>query len=190
MKIKKCFLIIAFVAVSAIALLYGVSPHWFAQTFLNVPEIPLDFAHILRAVMCLYLALGLFWLFSAFNDKPKRCCIDHCHFLPLDSLPADSSAYLLMVNRLRFSRFTSLWSLLLFQLVCGSFDCLNEPYGSVKIIANIRTSKQLSCHIKHKPSRHFLSRRSMRLPLTKPRRPKLGTNSRLTINQARDYLLR
>ncbi len=72
MKIKKCFLIIAFVAVSAIALLYGVSPHWFAQTFLNVPEIPLDFAHILRAVMCLYLALGLFWLFSAFNDNYRN----------------------------------------------------------------------------------------------------------------------
>jgi Na+-driven multidrug efflux pump len=60
MKIKKYFLIFAFVAVSIIALLYGVSPQWFARTFLDVPEIALDFAHILRAVMCLYLALGLF----------------------------------------------------------------------------------------------------------------------------------
>ncbi len=60
MKIKKCFLLFAFLAVSIIALLYGVSPQWFAQTFLNVHVIPLDFAHILRAVMCLYLALGLF----------------------------------------------------------------------------------------------------------------------------------
>ncbi len=75
MKIKKYFLMIAFVAVSTIALLYGVSPRWFAQTFLNVPEMPLDFAHILRAVMGLYLALGLFWLFSAFSDKYRNAAV-------------------------------------------------------------------------------------------------------------------
>ncbi len=75
MKIKKYFLMIAFVAVSIIALLYGVSPRWFAQTFLNVPEMPLDFAHILRAVMCLYLALGMFWLFSAFSDKYRNAAV-------------------------------------------------------------------------------------------------------------------
>ena len=72
MKIKKYFLMIAFVAVSIIALLYGVSPRWFAQTFLNVPEMPLDFAHIHRAVMCLYLALGLF---SAFSDKYRNAAV-------------------------------------------------------------------------------------------------------------------
>lgn len=75
MKIRKYFLILAFVAVSIIALLYGVSPRWFAQTFLNVPEMPLDFAHILRAVMCLYLALGLFWLFSAFSDRYRNAAV-------------------------------------------------------------------------------------------------------------------
>ena len=75
MKIKKYFLIFAFVAVSIIALLYGVSPQWFARTFLDVPEIALDFAHILRAVMCLYLALGLFWLFAAFTDKYRNTAV-------------------------------------------------------------------------------------------------------------------
>ncbi len=75
MKIKKYFLIFAFVAVSIIALLYGVSPQWFARTFLDVPEIALDFAHILRAVMCLYLALGLFWLFAAFSDKYRNTAV-------------------------------------------------------------------------------------------------------------------
>ena len=75
LKIKKYFLMIAFIAVSIIALLYGVSPRWFAQTFLNMPEMPLDFAHILRAVMCLYLALGLFWLFSAFSDKYRNAAV-------------------------------------------------------------------------------------------------------------------
>ena len=69
MKIKKAFLVFAFVAVSIIALVYGVNPAWFAATFLNIPELNLNIAHILRAVMCLYLALGLFWLYAAFNDK-------------------------------------------------------------------------------------------------------------------------
>ena len=75
MKMKKCFLILAFVAVSAIALLYGASPRWFARAFLNNPVIAVDFAHILRAVMCLYLGFGLFWLFSAFSDKCRNTTI-------------------------------------------------------------------------------------------------------------------
>ena len=72
MKVKKYYLIFAFAAVSVIALLYGVSPGWFASTFLNLPEAGLDFSHILRAVMCLYLALGFFWLFSAFSDTYRN----------------------------------------------------------------------------------------------------------------------
>lgn len=69
MLIKKYFLIFAFCAVSVIALLYGVSPRWFAATFLGVQELDLDFAHILRAVMGLYLALGCFWLYAAFDRR-------------------------------------------------------------------------------------------------------------------------
>ena len=78
MKIKKYFLLFAFCAVSIIALLYGVSPQWFAKTLLNVPVMPLDYAHILRAVMCLYLALGLFWLFSALleGDDPLLVAVE------------------------------------------------------------------------------------------------------------------
>jgi len=75
MIIKKYFLIFAFVAVGIIALLYGVSPQWFAQTFLDVPELSLDIAHIFRAVMCLYLALGLFWLYGAFNDAYRNFAV-------------------------------------------------------------------------------------------------------------------
>ena len=75
MIIKKYFLIFAFVAVGIIALLYGVSPKWFAQTFLDVPELSLDIAHILRAVMCLYIALGLFWLYAAFNDTYRNFAV-------------------------------------------------------------------------------------------------------------------
>ena len=75
MIIKKYFLIFAFVAVGIIALLYGVSPQWFARTFLDVPELSLDIAHILRAVMCLYLSLGLFWLYAAFNDAYRNFAV-------------------------------------------------------------------------------------------------------------------
>ncbi|RPI89045.1 MAG: DUF4345 domain-containing protein [Planctomycetaceae bacterium] len=75
MKIKQLFLIVSFLTVSIIALLYGVSPTSFAATFLNVAALPVDFAHILRAVMTLYLALGLFWLFAAFNQRYRNVAV-------------------------------------------------------------------------------------------------------------------
>lgn len=75
MKIKKYFLILAFIIVSIIALLYGVSPQWFAITFLRMAELDSDLAHIFRAVMCLYIALGLFWFFSAFSDKYRNTAV-------------------------------------------------------------------------------------------------------------------
>jgi hypothetical protein len=58
-----------------IALLYGISPSWFAYNLLNIPEIAVDFSHILRAVMCLYIALGLFWLFSAFSYEYRNMAV-------------------------------------------------------------------------------------------------------------------
>ena len=70
--IKKKFLIFAFFAVIPIALMYGISPDWFAYKFLGVEVLDLNIAHILRAVMCLYLALGLFWLYSAFNKEYRN----------------------------------------------------------------------------------------------------------------------
>jgi len=35
----------------------------------------LDFAHILRAVVGLYLGLGLCWLFSAFNNSYQNAAV-------------------------------------------------------------------------------------------------------------------
>ena len=75
MKIKKYYLIFTFCIVLIIALLYGISPQWFAVTFLSIPELHLDIAHILRAVMCLYIALGLFWLYAAFSDKYRNVAV-------------------------------------------------------------------------------------------------------------------
>lgn len=70
MQLKKGLLVMAFVTICAIALLYGISPQWFFETFLTDSQNPsIDQSHILRAVMMLYIALGLFWLYSAFSDK-------------------------------------------------------------------------------------------------------------------------
>jgi uncharacterized membrane protein AbrB (regulator of aidB expression) len=70
MQLKKGLLVFAFVTICIIALLYGISPQWFFETFLVDSQNPsVDQSHILRAVMMLYIALGLFWLYSAFSDK-------------------------------------------------------------------------------------------------------------------------
>jgi len=72
MNLKKSLLIFSFLTISVIALLYGVSPKWFFQTFLVDSQPPgVDQSHILRAVMMLYLSLGLFWLWAAFSEKYK-----------------------------------------------------------------------------------------------------------------------
>ncbi|MGB2931595.1 MAG: DUF4345 domain-containing protein [Methyloceanibacter sp.] len=75
MNLKKAFLLLAFAMVALIALLYGIDPSWFASTFLGVDDLSVNVAHILRAVMCLYLALGFFWLFSAFSDTHRNTAI-------------------------------------------------------------------------------------------------------------------
>ena len=73
--LKKYYLIFAFVSVSIIGLIYGVCPKWFARTFLDISDLSPDIAHILRAVMCLYIALGLFWLYSAFNSQYRNVAL-------------------------------------------------------------------------------------------------------------------
>lgn len=75
MDLKKGYLILAFAMVSAIALLYGIDPSWFAGTFLGVADPGVDFAHILRAVMGLYLALGAFWLYCALSGRHRNTAI-------------------------------------------------------------------------------------------------------------------
>lgn len=70
--VKKCFLFLAASTLFPVALLYGVSPQWFASVFLGVSRLDLDLAHILRAMMCLYLGFGVFWLVAAFSDKYRN----------------------------------------------------------------------------------------------------------------------
>lgn len=69
MVFKKTFLFSAFALVSMIALLYGLNPSWFAKTLLGGADVNINFEHILRAVMCLYLAFAVFWLFCALTGR-------------------------------------------------------------------------------------------------------------------------
>jgi hypothetical protein len=75
MQLKKAYLTLASVAVAIIALLYGISPTWYAATFLGITDLNPNVAHILRAVTGLYLALAAFWLYSAFNDKYRNTAV-------------------------------------------------------------------------------------------------------------------
>lgn len=69
MDLKKSCLIVAFFTILTIGGAYGLSPAWFAQTFLAQPEVSVDQAHIFRAVMTLYFALGGLWLYCAFKPE-------------------------------------------------------------------------------------------------------------------------
>ena len=75
MAVKKYYLIVTAILVSIIALLYGISPSWFARTFLSTPDLGLDGRHILRAVMCLYLGFAGLWLYSAFHAGYRNFAI-------------------------------------------------------------------------------------------------------------------
>jgi hypothetical protein len=75
MQLKKAFLIFAFVAVTIFGLLYGISPRWYAATFLGITDLNPNVAHILRATMGLFLALAAFWLYAAFNEKYRDAAL-------------------------------------------------------------------------------------------------------------------
>jgi Domain of unknown function (DUF4345) len=75
MRLKQWFLVLSALTIVGVGALYGIRPHWFAATFLGVSVLDLDFAHLLRAVMCLYFAFGLFWLFAAFNAAYRNVAV-------------------------------------------------------------------------------------------------------------------
>jgi hypothetical protein len=75
MGLKTAYLLLASLLVAVIALLYGISPSWFARTFLSANDLGLDGSHILRAVMCLYLAFAGLWLYSAFHAEYRNFAI-------------------------------------------------------------------------------------------------------------------
>jgi hypothetical protein len=75
MHAKKYLLLISASTILVVGSLYGVSPQWFAKTFLGVSPLDVNFAHILRAMMCLYLGFALFWLVAAFSAKYRNAAV-------------------------------------------------------------------------------------------------------------------
>ena len=71
MFLKKAFLIFASAVVVIIGVLYGASPKWFMSTFLDA-QATTDLSHILRAIMCLYFGMAVYWFQAAFNDKHRN----------------------------------------------------------------------------------------------------------------------
>ena len=63
--LKSGFLIFAALIVILIALAYGINPAWFVATFLHGSMVDTNWAHLLRAVMGLYIFMGIFWLYAA-----------------------------------------------------------------------------------------------------------------------------
>ena len=75
LKLKQAYLVLSSIIVAVIALLYGLSPQWFARSFLGVRDLDVNLAHILRAVMGLYVGFGLFWLFSALSNRHRNTAV-------------------------------------------------------------------------------------------------------------------
>lgn len=75
LKIKQAYLVLSSIIVAVIALMYGLSPQWFARSFLGVRDLDVNLAHILRAVMGLYVGFGLFWLSSAFSNRHRNTAV-------------------------------------------------------------------------------------------------------------------
>ncbi len=74
-KIKQYYLVAAALVTCAIASLYGMQPRWFAQSLLGMDAVDLNFIHVLRAIMGLYLAFALFWFLAAFSRHLRNTAV-------------------------------------------------------------------------------------------------------------------
>ncbi len=74
--LQRLFLLFISGSIAIIAFLYGISPQWFATTFLDITgELGRDFSNILRATMCLYLAFGTFWFVAIFVTRIRSIAV-------------------------------------------------------------------------------------------------------------------
>ena len=69
MNKEKTFLLLATCGLIPIALSYGFDPKTSMAFLFNIDVNSTESAHILRAVMGLYLATAAYWLIGAFNPK-------------------------------------------------------------------------------------------------------------------------
>jgi len=74
-KIKQYFLLFAALTIFLVASLYGVAPNWFAAHVLGVATNHHNLAHLLRALMGLYIGFGCFWLYAALKNQYRDAAL-------------------------------------------------------------------------------------------------------------------
>ncbi|MGI9372825.1 MAG: DUF4345 domain-containing protein [Hyphomicrobiales bacterium] len=65
---RQIFLLAAAIGLIPIALSYGAAPQHFMDKLFGIQVEDTNQVHIFRAIMGLYLALVLFWIYGAFNS--------------------------------------------------------------------------------------------------------------------------
>lgn len=65
----KAYLIFAGILVIPIGMIYGLAPVKVLPMVLDITVEGTDQIHIYRAIMCLYISMGLFWIMSAFREE-------------------------------------------------------------------------------------------------------------------------
>jgi len=72
MNIRQIFLLITAIGLLPIALSYGLMPQKSLNYLFNISVSDTNSIHIFRAVMCLYLALVLFWIIGAVKVQVRQ----------------------------------------------------------------------------------------------------------------------
>jgi hypothetical protein len=68
-RIRQVVLVLSAGTIFLVASLYGLAPRWFAAHVLGIADTYHNLSHLLRAMMFLYFAFGLFWLYAAFDVR-------------------------------------------------------------------------------------------------------------------------
>ena len=74
-KLQKALLILVAIGLIPIALSYGLIPNKSMSYLYEINDLQLNQIHIFRAIMCLYLALIIFWFIGAFNINLRQAAL-------------------------------------------------------------------------------------------------------------------
>ncbi len=75
MNVRQVFLFIIAIGLLPIALSYGLIPQKSMSYLYDISISDINSVHIFRAVMCLYLALALFWIIGAFKVQVRQAAL-------------------------------------------------------------------------------------------------------------------
>lgn len=80
--IRRGALLLSAATIVLVGALYGARPDWFATHVLGVAEPGVSTRHLLRALMCLYLAFAAFWIYAAFDARHRSTALLTVVFFP------------------------------------------------------------------------------------------------------------